>query len=118
MALGGIYESGTVTIAPDKVSVTGVGTLWSMQIEIGDWLLINGQVGLIGLVTDDTHISLESDWQGTLPSGAIYVIIKMSWLRYDPALTQAKLRELLASLSEQGTFVFTDVAPPDPAAGE
>jgi len=118
MALGGIYETGTVTIGGDRVSVTGAGTLWTPTVEVGDWLMIGGQVGLIGAIVDDTHLTLEAQWQGTIPSAAIYVIIKMSWLRYDPALTQAKLRQLLEQLDAQGFFFFTPVAPPDPALGE
>jgi len=118
MALGGIYETGTVTIQPDRVSVTGVGTLWVPTVEIGDWLFIGGQVGLIGAIVDDTHLTLEAQWQGTLPAAAVYVIIKMSWLRYDPALTQSKVRQLLEELNQQGNFLFTSIDPPDPAMGE
>jgi hypothetical protein len=73
---------------------------------------------LILTVTDDTHLTLQSQWQGTLPSGATYVLIKMSWLRYEPALMQAKLRELLAELEGAGNFIFTAVDPPDPALGQ
>ena len=118
MALGGIYETGTVTIAGDRVSVTGVGTLWTPTIEIGDWLLVAGQVGLVAAIVDDTHLTLETQWQGTLPAAAVYVIIKMSWLRYDPALTQAKVRELLEELDAQGNFIFVEGDEPDPAVGE
>jgi hypothetical protein len=115
--LGGVYTTGTLTIGADRVSVTGVGTMWGPIGEIGDWILVAGQVGLILTVTDDTHLTLQSPWQGTLPAAANYVLIKMSWLRYEPALTQAKLRELLAELEGAGNFIFTDVAPPDPAIG-
>jgi hypothetical protein len=118
MALGGVYETGTITIAAGGHNVTGVGTLWGPVAEVGDWILCNGQVGMVGAVADDTHLTLESAWQGTLPTAAAYVLIKMSWLRYDPALTQAKLRELLAALDDQGTFLFVDTAPPDPALGQ
>jgi len=118
MALGGIYETGTVTIAGDRVSVTGVGTFWTPTVEIGDWLFVGGQVGLIGAIIDDTHLTLESQWQGTLPASAVYVIIKMSWLRYDPALTQSKVRELLEALHAQGTFLFVEGDEPDDAMGE
>lgn len=118
MALGGVYETGTVTIDADRLTVTGTGTLWTPVAEVGDWLLINGQVGLIDSVLGDTHVLLESEWQGALPSGATYVLIKMSWLRYEPALTQAKLRELLAALDAQGTFLFVSGDAPDPAMGE
>lgn len=118
MALGGVYETGTITIAVDKITVTGVGTLWGPIAEVGDWILCNGQVGLVEVVSDDTHLILQSDWQGTLPSAAAYVLIKMSWLRYDPSLTQAKLRQLLADIDAQGAFLFTSVAPSDPALGQ
>jgi hypothetical protein len=118
MALGGVYTTGTITIATGGLAVTGVGTLWGPIAEVGDWILCNGQVGMVAIVNSDTSLTLQSVWQGTLPSAASYVLIKMSWLRYDPALTQAKLRELLASLDDQGTFLFVDTAPPDPALGQ
>jgi hypothetical protein len=119
MALGGIYDTGTVTVSgTPALNVTGVGTLWSPVVEIGDWIWIAGQVGMIGAVVDDTHLTLEAPWQGTPPAAAAYVITKMSWLRYDPALTQSKLRELLESLEAQGTFLFVEGAAPDPDMGE
>ena len=118
MALGGFYNTGTITIAADRVSVTGVSTMWkTFQIEVGDWLLCNGQVNVVGIVVDDTHLTLQTQWQGTLPSAAAYTFVLMSWLRFDPSLTQWKLRELLMQLSEEGTFVFVDEAPPDPLVG-
>ena len=118
MALGGIYENGTVTIEANRLSVVGVDTFWSPIVEVGDWILIAGQVGMVGAVIDETHLTLESQWQGTLPSGAVYVIIKMSWLRYDPALTQAKVRQLLEELEAQGNFLFVEGPAPDPGMGE
>ena len=119
MALGGFYNTGTITIGADKITVTGVGSLWkTFQIEVGDWLLCNGQVNVVGNVVSETQLVLQTEWIGTLPSAAQYTLVLMSWLRFDPSLTQAKLRQLLADLKAEGSFVFTSVAPPDPAAGE
>jgi hypothetical protein len=101
--LGGIYETGTITIlvGTPKI-VTGTGTLWSPGIvaEEGDWIWSLGSIGIIETVNSDTQITLEANWVGTLPSNSPYQLIKMSWLRYDPAITQAKLRELLAELDD------------------
>jgi hypothetical protein len=114
MALGLTYKTGTVTVQAGGLNVVGVGTLWTPQIEIGDWLFIAGLVGMVGAITDDTNLTLEAPWQGTLPpSNSTYFIAKMSWLRYDPALTQSKLRELLEDLAAQGTFLFVEAPPTD-----
>lgn len=99
MAIGGTYNVGTVTISSGTPTiVNGSGTLWTPVIEVGDWLFIAGQTGIIATVASNTQLTLETPWITPFPTGAAYVILKNSWLRYDPAITQAKLREFLAQL--------------------
>jgi hypothetical protein len=116
--LGGTYSTGTVALTNDDAVVPGTGVLWS-DVEEGDWLYAGGVVGIIDSVNDDLdQITLKEPWAGSTDAAASYLILKMSWLRYEPALTQAKLRELLAQLQATGSFVFVESAPPDDELGE
>ena len=75
MALGGTYDTGTISVSADGTIIAGV--VWA-----------NG------------HIA--DPWTGGELTNAGYRIIKLSWLRYDPALTQAKLRAVMAALEVLG----------------
>lgn len=105
MSLGGMYSAGTVSIDANGLTFVGSGTGWSLIAEIGDWLFANGHVAIVSEVTDDTHLQIEMPWTGGALAGADYRLIKMSWLRYDPALTQSLLRELLTALQASQTPV-------------
>lgn len=101
MALGGFYKTGTLSVNAAATAVTGVGTAWSVNgIMQGDTLLVPsaGLSMFIDSVTDDTHLVLESGWPGAVNlSGVAYIILKTSWLRYDPALALNKLSQFLNS---------------------
>jgi len=117
-SLGGTYSTGTVALTNDNAVVLGTGVLWS-DVEEGDWLYARGAVGIIESVNDDLdEITLQVPWAGETGADLDYVIVKMSWLRYEPAITQAKLRALLSQIRERGNFVFVTTAPPDPELGE
>ncbi len=117
-ALGGTYSTGTVAVTNASAAVPGAGVLWS-DVDEGDWLYVAGDVAIIDSVNEDfDEITLKSPWPGATDATASYIILKMSWLRYEPALTQAKLRALLAQLQAVGNFVFTATDPPDPELGE
>ena len=104
-SLGGMYSTGVLTLDADGKVATGNGTAWTLVAVQGDWLFRNGHIGIIASVDDDTHLTLEMGWTGGDLTDAPYRIVKMSWLRYDPALTQAKLRALLVAL-EAPTIIF------------
>ena len=112
MALGGTYSTGTISVSADGTVVTGAGTLWSSVAEQGDWLFANGNIGIIASVDDDTQLTLYDPWTGGALVAASYRVVKMSWLRYDPALTQAKLRDLVAALDTPTIIYGVDGAPP------
>ncbi len=116
--LGGTYVTGTISIDNADSVVVGSGTLWSVVAEVGDWLYADGSFALISEVTDDTHLALELPWAGADLSGSAYVLVKMSWLRYEPALTQQKIRALLAFLDATGTFYFVEGSEPDVGLGD
>jgi hypothetical protein len=119
MALGGTYTTGTVsTDAGNAKHLVFSGTLLSSVAEEGDWFLAKGDVGIIDSIDDDTNVFLETDWTGGDLDGDNYAIAKMSWLRYDPAITQAKIREFIAYIKGQGSFLFVTGSEPDPAMGE
>lgn len=116
MALGGIYETGTISVAQDSAEVTGAGVLWSDVLE-GDWLLPVGHSPLpiaADVVDPYDALTLQAPWPGETLEDADYIILKMSWKRYDPSLTQAKLRQLLTRLEGVSGIYYLpdDAAPP------
>ena len=116
-SLGGMYSTGVFTLDADGKVATGNGTAWTLVAEQGDWLFANGHIGIIASVDDDTHLTLEMGWTGGDLTDAPYRIVKMSWLRYDPALTQAKLRALLVALEAPTVIFFVEGAAPDTGLG-
>lgn len=124
-SLGGTYTTGTIstdTGSPaDPRLIVGTGTLWEAVAEPGDWLIAEGSdgFGLIASVDSDTELTLELDWNGGALEDANYVLIKNSWLRYDPAITQAQVRKLIEALTgDQTVFYRVTGAAPDPSLGE
>lgn len=116
--LGGTYSTGTISIAADGTVFTGTGTLWSTQAEQGDWIFANGNIAVITSdAITDTTLTSELPWTGGVLSGASYVLLKMSWLRYESAITQQKVREFITNLTAAGLFTFVSGAAPDPGMG-
>ena len=118
MSLGGIYSTGTASVVNGSPNVTFADALMGPQAVQGDWLFVEGTIGLVDSVTDDDNIVLVADWEGSTLTNVPYQLIKMSWLRYDPAITQAKLRELLAVMDGIGVIYSVTGAEPDPSLGE
>jgi hypothetical protein len=143
--LGGTYSTGLARLEANTNAVEGIGTAWSLVAEQGDWFFANGAIGIIDQVVDDTHLTLFDDWAGESLGGAFlllhdgisrlllhdgasqlllhghseqYRIVKLSWLRYDPALTQAKLRDLLAVLDTPTVIYAVEGEAPDPGIGQ
>jgi hypothetical protein len=117
MALGGTYDTGTISVSADGAVVTGAGTLWTSIAEQGDWLWANGQIAIIKSINLDNEITLYDPWTGGELTNAGYRVIKLSWLRYDPALIQAKLRAVMAALEAPTVLFFVDGDEPDPGLG-
>ena len=115
---GGTYSTGSASFTNGNATATFSGTLMTTIAEEGDQLLSGGVVGLVKTVTDDTHLELAQGWAGSTVSGASYVLLKTSWLRYEPALTQKKVRELLAYFDANGVFYFVSGTVPDPQLGD
>lgn len=115
--LGGIYSTGTVSVAALGTVITGVGTLWTTQAEQGDWFFANGNIGIINGTITNTQLNLEAPWTGGLLSGAAYRLLKMSWLRYEPAITQQRVREFITRIAAAGLYTFVEGAAPDPGDG-
>lgn len=117
-SLGGIYKFGTISIVDGGTEFTGTNTLWTQAAEQGDWILANGEIAVITADITDTKVVSEIPWTGGALVNAPYALIKMSWLRYEPAILQQKVRELLASLAASGQFLFVEGSAPNDADGE
>lgn len=118
MPLGATYNTGTVSVTNGSPNVTGTGTLFTAAVEQGDMLVVNGVIGIVNTVTDDTHIVLFDNWTGSTNATAAYRIYQSSWLRYDPALTQKSVRSLLSGLTAESIIFNVTGSSPDPSLGE
>lgn len=117
---GGTYDTGTVDVENASTTVVGNGVVWTDVVQ-GDFLFSGGTVAVIDSVDTDTNeITLMMDWLGSTEADASYVILKTSWLRYEPALTQQKARAFLQQLEGAGIiyYVADPQTEPDPAIGE
>jgi hypothetical protein len=83
--------AGTVTFTPDSNALTGIGTLWSNQLKIGDRVVIKGMVHKVNFITSATSISVTPDYRGSTTTSGNYmwkvqeVRVKQADFNYDPA---------------------------------
>ena len=68
------YNTGTVSVAADGITVTGAGTFWEPIIRDGDTMEVAGQRVTVGVVVGNTALVLASPVAGAPISGAAYAI--------------------------------------------
>jgi hypothetical protein len=115
-SFGEYYRTGTITLVNNSVDVAGSGVLWT-DIEQGDILEAQGLQATIDTVSE-TSLTLMLPWVGAGGAGLAYVIRKDAKSRFDPALTQAKLRAFLLHIADVGIFMPVAGAAPDDGDGE
>lgn len=116
-SLGGTYNTGTLSVVNGGTTVTITGALLTTQALQGDKILIAGLFVYVDTVVDDDTITIDPPWSGATQVDVDYVLLKDSWQRYEPALLQAKVRDLLAFYKGVGFFYFVEGAEPDPGQG-
>lgn len=116
---GNTYNSGTVSATEGSPTLTFTGTVMTVMAIRGDWVYIPSQhvVVFVDAVVDDTTLTLSADWDLSSIVDQEYMLLKMSWSRYDPAITQAKVREYLAFFEGAQVFYYVEGAEPDAALG-
>ncbi len=70
------YKTGTVAVTSGSAAIVGTGTLWATNAAAGQTFMIAGSSVpyVIGVVTDNTHITLSSNYAGSSQSGLSYEI--------------------------------------------
>lgn len=116
-SFGDTYSTGTMSLDNGATTMRFVGSLLTTQAEIGDMVYVNNLLIYVSAVTDDTHLETSVPWGGSTLTGVAYTLLKWSKARYDPALTQAKLREMLTFFEGIGFFYFVSGTVPDPSVG-
>jgi hypothetical protein len=115
---GGTYSQGLVDVTNGSAVVPGTGVLWTDVLE-GDALVRGGALAFVLSVNEDfDELMLKRPWPGSTALGATYDIYKTSWLRYEPALLQAKVRELLQRLNGVGIIYAVTGDAPDAEIGD
>lgn len=110
------YSTGTVSVAANGTTVTGVGTIWSgVNAKAGDWIRIGTfQPVQIKDVTDTTHLTLWAAWPNGALSGVGYTIIQNYPARVVGVAAAEDVGDMLAALKTNGFFFFVDVGEPAP----
>ena len=60
--------TGTVAVTNLSVDVVGTGTLFTTELDVGDNIKIVAEVFTVATITDATHLTLSSAYQGTTGS--------------------------------------------------
>lgn len=104
MALLSDYTAGTVTVAANGTTVTGVGTAWQVAeygaFKDGDLFIANGYFNLVESVQSNTELTLTMPWRGGALSGAEYRLRYMS----DGSRASAQARALIDMLGGSGSL--------------
>lgn len=120
LELGGTYTTGLLSVANGATNLTVSGALLTTQGIQGDMIYIPTASALIFVksIIDDETVEMSLAWEGSDLEDVSYILLKSSWFRYDPAITQAKVRETLAYYEGIGFFYFVAGAEPDPGIGK
>ena len=116
-SFGDTYNTGTVTLTNGSATAVFAGTLLSTQAEQGDIIYVQGSLILVDSVTDDTHLVIDQPWAAATLTNVAYTLLKWSKSRYDPAITQVQIRNLLTFYDAVGFFYFVEGSTPDPGVG-
>lgn len=116
--LGGTYNTGVLTIVQGSATAHIEGALLTTQAVRGDHVLCAGLLMFVDTVIDDENFTCDPPWAGVSQVDADYVLLKTSWSRWDPAILQQKVRELLAYYKGVGFFYFVEGDEPDPGQGK
>lgn len=115
-----IYSTGTVSVAADGTTVTGVGPLWltAGNAKPGDIFQSGHFCVFITNVVDETTLTI-TPWGGSTLSGAAYSILKVSQQRIVGASAAEDVDKVLTALNTSGWFIFVPPAAttPDPSLG-
>lgn len=70
--------SGTVTTVASQNTVVGVGSLFTTMFIVGDSITVNGETLVIDTITDDTHLTTETNWSAS--NAGVTYIGKQKWI--------------------------------------
>jgi len=70
------YRTGTVAVTNASAAVVGTNTKWAGNVAAGHLFTISGSLVpyVVGSVTDDTHLTLSSNYAGATQGGLAYSI--------------------------------------------
>lgn len=64
-----IARSGTIAINQNTVAVTGTGTAFTSELEVGDTIIISGVSYIVATITSDTALTISTPYLATNASG-------------------------------------------------
>lgn len=114
------YSDGTISIAQNGTTVTGIGTNFLQWVTPGYPLFLAGQVVPVLSVTDNTHLEIALPWPGANQSNASYFILFLTTTQLDLSQWYINVRTLVATLAGATIMVQVpdDQTVPDNALGQ
>lgn len=101
-----IYETGTITVAANGTTVTGIGTAWSSVVKRGSILQAGTGIGIVtsdpevsGDLPTDTSIKLKRPWTGGALTSQPYALL----IPVEGAPFAEAFIDLMQRLAGQGT---------------
>jgi hypothetical protein len=67
--------NGTVTVTQGSATVSGVGTQFSTQLDVGDFIVIRGQTYRVISIFSDTVLYISPEYRGTTISSPSYALV-------------------------------------------
>ena len=111
------YKTGTVSVTNGSAVVTGVGTSWLANVNVGDGFVVVGVPVpyTVAAISNNGQLSLSAPWAGTTVSGAQYAIFRdFTTLLGLPELSQGDIET--ATIWTRALRLL-DQAPTDSVAG-
>lgn len=65
--------AGTATFTPASSVITGIGTLWTSQLKIGDKIVVKGMVHRVSFITSPTSIAVTPTYRGISTTAGNYI---------------------------------------------
>jgi hypothetical protein len=66
------YETGTVSVTQGSDTITGSGTSWQSNLEVGDYIVFANAVHVISAINSDTELEISVSYWGATQSGLSY----------------------------------------------
>lgn len=95
------YRTGAISLTNASPTATGTGgPLWTLFVDSGDAILVNGELLEVDEVVSDTEITLAQNWTGSTVVDQPYAAIKTSINWHKVSEVRGRITEMLARVNK------------------